>query len=171
MEVITNIRTVASLGTENLFNSKYESILFEYFNQAKRGGHFQGFSLGIARSMMFVAYGAALFYGGTLVINEGLEYSKVIKYCRNLIVKEIFRLHKLCLRVAQILISGAWSMGAAIAFTPNFLKAIGASKKIVQLLNRKPLIRNAENCYQFIWVITKLLRSNSLFVHFLGEWW
>lgn len=42
-------------------------------------------------------------------------------------------------------------MGAAIAYTPNFQKGIYSCKKIMNLINRTPIIRNPERISELIW--------------------
>lgn len=70
---------MASLGCEKTFQDMYYTKLEEHFQKAKNGGHFQGFSLGMARGMMFFTYGISLFYGGTLVLYDGVDYSDIFK--------------------------------------------------------------------------------------------
>lgn len=41
--------------------------------------HARALVLGLARSLFFFAYSACLYYGGTLVRNEGLDYAVVFK--------------------------------------------------------------------------------------------
>lgn len=80
MEAISNIRTVASLGCEETFMNMYHNKLEEHFQKSKNGGHFTGFSLGMARGLMFFTYGIAFFYGGTLVLYQSVDYGDIFKY-------------------------------------------------------------------------------------------
>lgn len=77
MEAINGIRTVASLGCENVFHDLYMQELIPYQRTASRNTHFRGIIYGMARSLMFFAYSAALYYGATLVKNENVEYRRV----------------------------------------------------------------------------------------------
>lgn len=43
-------------------------------------------------------------------------------------------------RVSEALIFGAWMMGQALAFAPNFSAAVSAAGRVLALLRRKPLV-------------------------------
>ena len=79
VEVVSNIRTVVSLGKEPMFHKQYMALLEPSVAVAKRNTHYRGFVYGIARSLMFFAFAACMFYGGYLVANEGLFYGDVFK--------------------------------------------------------------------------------------------
>lgn len=64
--------------------------------------------------------------------------------------------------MSETLITGAWSMGTAIAYTPNFQKGILSAKKIIQLINRVPLIRNPDFIRELIWVINYVNHVNKI---------
>lgn len=74
---MSNIRTVASLGCEQIFESLYVEQLLPHHKLAKRNTHIKAIVLAIARSIIFYAYAACIFYGGILVINDGMPISKV----------------------------------------------------------------------------------------------
>ena len=46
---------------------------------SKRNTHFRGIVYGIARSIMFFAYSTAMYYGGTLIVDEGVGFEDVFK--------------------------------------------------------------------------------------------
>uniref|UniRef100_W8B7Y6 ABC-type xenobiotic transporter n=1 Tax=Ceratitis capitata TaxID=7213 RepID=W8B7Y6_CERCA len=121
VEVVSNIRTVASLGREEMFYNQYMDMLNPAIAQAKRNTHFRGFIYGLARSLMFFAYAACMYYGGWCVVNRGMQFGNVFK-------------------VSQALIMGTTSIANALAFAPNFQKGITAAKKIFSLLSREPKI-------------------------------
>lgn len=45
--------------------------------RAKNNTHIRGVTYGLARSIMFFAYGACMMYGGQLVAREGLDIATV----------------------------------------------------------------------------------------------
>ncbi|CAH1955053.1 unnamed protein product [Acanthoscelides obtectus] len=126
VEGVTNIRTVASLCLENTFHQIYVSELLPYYHRAARTIHWRGFVYGMARTLMYFAYAACMYYGGHLITKK-LPYERVFK-------------------VSQALIMGTVSIANSLAFTPNFTKGIKAAKNVKRFLNRVPLIRNQPNC-------------------------
>ncbi|XP_055373170.1 ATP-dependent translocase ABCB1 [Condylostylus longicornis] len=123
IEVVSSVRTVVSLGREQMFYSQYVALLEPAVTSAKKMTHFRGFVYGLARSLMFFAFAACMFYGGHLVAYENLEYGKVFK-------------------VSQALIMGSVSVANALAFAPNFQKGLTAAGHIFALLRREPKIQD-----------------------------
>ncbi|XP_046390850.1 ATP-dependent translocase ABCB1-like [Ischnura elegans] len=121
VEAIGNIRTVAGLCAEPKFVTLYVKELDEPHRLALRNTHFRGIVFGIARGIVFFAYATSMYYGGQLVANEGLEFSRVFK-------------------VSQSLIMGTFSVANAMAFAPNFERGLIAAERVFKLLARKPLI-------------------------------
>lgn len=80
VEVVSNVRTVVSLGREKMFHDQYMELLTPSVEKAKRNTHFRGVVYGLAESVMYFAYAACMFYGGQLVVNTGLPYGDVFKY-------------------------------------------------------------------------------------------
>lgn len=79
VEVVSNVRTVVSLGRENMFHTQYVDLLEPSVKLAKRNTHYRGAVYGLARSIMFFAYATCMYYGGQLVVNTGLFYGDVFK--------------------------------------------------------------------------------------------
>lgn len=79
MEAVSNIRTVVSLGCEKTFHVTYIGSLLPHLKRAKRNTHVRALVLGLARSLMFFAYSACMYYGGILIRDEGLAYADVFK--------------------------------------------------------------------------------------------
>lgn len=79
VEVVSNVRTVISLGRETMFHSQYVDLLEPSVTQAKKNTHFRGVVYGLAESVMYFAYATCMFYGGQLVVNTGLPYGDVFK--------------------------------------------------------------------------------------------
>ncbi|KAJ9585114.1 hypothetical protein L9F63_020544, partial [Diploptera punctata] len=134
VEAVGNIRTVASLGREKGFHEQYMSELRPAHNLSKRNTHFRAIVYGLARSIMFFAYATAMYYGGQLIVEEGVPFENVFK-------------------VAQALIMGTVSVANAMAFAPNFQKGKDAAGRIFHLLERKPQIYDPPNARNEKWII------------------
>ncbi|KAK9700678.1 ABC transporter [Popillia japonica] len=123
VDAISNIRTVAALGSEKLFHQLYIIELMPHHKKTLRNTHFRALVFGFARSIMFFAFAACMYYGAILITTENMPYENVFK-------------------VSQALIMGTASIASALAFAPNFQKGIAAAGKVFQLLNRQPLVRD-----------------------------
>ncbi|XP_017866163.1 PREDICTED: multidrug resistance protein 1A [Drosophila arizonae] len=123
-EVVSNIRTVVSLAREDMFHRTYIELLTPAVVKSKRNTHYRGLVYGLARSMMFFAYAACMYYGAWCVVNRGLQMGNVFK-------------------VSQALIMGTASIASALAFAPNMQKGITAAQSILKFLERKPLIADS----------------------------
>ncbi|XP_064542584.1 ATP-dependent translocase ABCB1-like [Drosophila montana] len=124
VEVVSNIRTVVSLGREDMFHRTYIEMLAPAVEKSKKNTHYRGIVYGLARSMMFFSYAACMSYGGWCVVNRGLPFGDVFK-------------------VSQALIMGTASIANALAFAPNMQKGISAAETILKFLERKPLIADS----------------------------
>lgn len=78
VEAVGNVRTVVSLGCEEIFYQEYITALTPHHKRTLRNSHFRALVLGLARSLMFFAYSACMYYGGYL-IRDGLPYQDVFK--------------------------------------------------------------------------------------------
>lgn len=56
-------------------------------------------------------------------------------------------------RVSECVIVGSWSIGTAVAFSPNFQKGVAAASDTFALLHRIPKIRNYPNAITTQWVL------------------
>ncbi|XP_049818455.1 ATP-dependent translocase ABCB1-like isoform X2 [Aethina tumida] len=137
VEAIGNIRTVVSLGCEKVFYNIYVKELHPYQVKSKRKSHFRGLVLGLARSLMLFAYAAGITYGAQLIVRREQEYGTVFK-------------------VAEAVITGSWSIGNALSFSPNFQQGLNAAGRIFSLLERIPLIRNMNLASSKIWEKTNI---------------
>ncbi|XP_068902276.1 multidrug resistance protein 2-like [Tenebrio molitor] len=124
VEAIGNIRTIASLGCEQVFYENYVTQLTPYVKNVKKQMHFRSVVMGVARSVMLFAYAVGIGYGANLMINSNLDYGVVFK-------------------VSETVIVGSWSIGAAFSFSPNFQKGLIAAGRIFALLRRVPEVKNA----------------------------
>ncbi|KAL5288061.1 pgp-2.2 family protein [Megaselia abdita] len=123
VEVVSNVRTVVSLGRETMFHTQYVELLAPSITQAKKNTHYRGVVYGLAESVMYFAYATCMFYGGQLVVNTGLPYGDVFK-------------------VSQALIMGTMSIANTLAFAPNFQKGVQAAKYMFALFNRQPRVQD-----------------------------
>lgn len=79
VDAVGNIRTVASLGCEETFYNLYTTELVPYYKKSTQSAHIRGILLGLSRSLVNFSYVIALYYGGTLIVNEKLDYAVVFK--------------------------------------------------------------------------------------------
>lgn len=85
VEVVSNVRTVASLHAETSFLQRYCVALAESQRASRKKMRFRGAVFAMGQSAPFLAYAFSLYYGGYLVAHEGLPYQDVIKYGHNYI--------------------------------------------------------------------------------------
>ncbi|XP_031765976.2 ATP-dependent translocase ABCB1-like isoform X2 [Galleria mellonella] len=121
LDAISNVRTVASLGKERMFLNCYSILLLPGLQIAKRASHWRGLVFGLSRGLMNFTNAIALYYGGTLIVNEHIDYAIVMK-------------------AAQAILISASTAAQAFAFAPNFHKGIKAAGRVVVLLNLKSKI-------------------------------
>ena len=79
VEAVGNIRTVAGLGREKTFHQQYMLELHPAHEKAQRNTHVRGVVFGLARSIMFFAYATAMYYGGQLVVQDGVPFEDILK--------------------------------------------------------------------------------------------
>ncbi|KAL3285401.1 hypothetical protein HHI36_019505 [Cryptolaemus montrouzieri] len=144
VEAIGNIRTVVSLGCEKIFLTQYTDELLPYIVSAKRKSHSRSFIMGLAKSLMFVAYAIGLFYGCKLIIDENINYGIIFK-------------------VAEIAIAGSWAIGNTFAFAPNFKNGLEAATRMFAFLKRSPEIQNVSNASKDRWEMGNIQCSS---IHF-----
>jgi len=70
---------VAGLGREKTFHQQYMSELLPAFNQSQVNTHLRAAVFGLARSIMFFAYATAMYYGGRLIVEEGVHFEDILK--------------------------------------------------------------------------------------------
>ncbi|XP_015524858.1 ATP-dependent translocase ABCB1 [Neodiprion lecontei] len=143
VEAVSNIRTVAGLGREETFQIAYADAMRPSFELGKKNTHVRAIVFALARSILYFAYAVVMWYGGTLITNEGLNYAVVFK-------------------VAQALIMGTVMVANALAFAPNYQKGLIAAGKIFALINRKPAIVDPKNPNEEKWNITGEVNYNSV---------
>ncbi|XP_049809966.1 ATP-dependent translocase ABCB1-like isoform X1 [Schistocerca nitens] len=132
VEAVSNIRTVAGLGRERLFHGKYLAELQPALRRAKRNTHVRAAVFSLARSIGTFTYAACMYYGGVLILSDGLPYEDVFK-------------------VVESLILGSMMIAGALSFAPNFRKGLTAASKIVYLVNRQPKIADPDGASHDGW--------------------
>ncbi|XP_021208843.2 multidrug resistance protein homolog 49 isoform X1 [Bombyx mori] len=122
-EAITNIRTVSAFCGEEGALRRYEEAGGAAQRTARRSLRWRGAVFSFGQTAPVAGYALALWYGGVLVANRELHYKSVIK-------------------VSEALVFGAWMMGQALAFAPNFGAAMSAAGRVMTLLQRRALVED-----------------------------
>ncbi|KAI5635208.1 ABC transporter transmembrane region domain-containing protein [Phthorimaea operculella] len=118
VEAVANVRTVASLGREQQFLEEYALLLTPALQLARRAAHIRAIVFGLSRGLFNFVYAAAMYYGTTLIVSEGISYDVIFKS-------------------AQALLMATSSASNAFAFGPNFQKGTRAAGRVIVLLNRQ----------------------------------
>ncbi|KRT85664.1 AAA protein [Oryctes borbonicus] len=146
VEAVANVRTVVAMGCEEVFYTMYTGEMVPHYKKGRTSAHFRGVILGLSRSLIYFAYGIAFFYGGHLVVSDGLD------------VRRVFQ-------VSEALISAAMSIGSVMAFAPNFQKAIIAANKMFIMVNRIPEIRDGPNSTHTGWSTGDITYESIRFIY------
>lgn len=120
-EAIANIKTVCAFCGEGEVLRRYHEAFLAGRGAAQKSLRYRGMVFSFGQTAPVAGYALSLWYGGVLVANQEIPYKSVIK-------------------VSEALIFGAWMMGQALAFAPNFGAAISAAGRVMTLLNRKSKI-------------------------------
>ncbi|CAK1542634.1 unnamed protein product [Leptosia nina] len=122
-EAITNIRTVSAFcGEEGVLN-RYREAGASAHQAARNSMRWRGVVFSFGQTAPVAGYALSLWYGGVLVANKEVPYKDVIK-------------------VSEALVFGAWMMGQALAFAPNFGAAVLAAGRVMTLLERRTAIES-----------------------------
>ena len=73
------IRTVASLGKEDFFMTRYRNLLTGPTKQSVKSAHFYGLLFGFSMGVMFFSNAACFRFGGYLAAEDGLQISDIMK--------------------------------------------------------------------------------------------
>uniref|UniRef100_A0A8C4WTX7 Uncharacterized protein n=1 Tax=Gopherus evgoodei TaxID=1825980 RepID=A0A8C4WTX7_9SAUR len=122
-EVIENIRTVASLTSEDTFYERYNASLNSPYRDSLTKAPLYGLIYGIAQCANYFLDAAIFRFGTWLIANYEL--------------KDV-----LCLvfRAFLSILFGAMNVGQSTSLAPDFGKAKVSAQRIFQLLDRKPLV-------------------------------
>ncbi|KAH8236955.1 hypothetical protein KR038_001099 [Drosophila bunnanda] len=114
VEAITHIRTVNGLGLERKVLDQYIEQIDRVDSACRRKVRFRGVVFALGQAAPFLAYGISMYYGGTLVADDKMDYEDIIK-------------------VAEALIFGSWMLGQALAYAPNVNDAILSAGRLMEL--------------------------------------
>lgn len=79
MEAINGIKTVASLGCEDVFYENYVEQLKPEYKKILLKTYFRAFVLGITKTVGLFSLPICIYYGTTLMVKEGLGYGDIFK--------------------------------------------------------------------------------------------
>ncbi|XP_013148516.1 PREDICTED: multidrug resistance protein homolog 49-like [Papilio polytes] len=117
-EAISNIRTISAFCGEEGVITRYKEAGLVASGRERRSMRWRGAVFSFGQTAPVAGYALSLWYGGVLVANKEVHYKSVIK-------------------VSEALIFGAWMMGQALAFAPNFGAAMLAAGRVMTLLARQ----------------------------------
>ncbi|KAK6835350.1 hypothetical protein RU639_002252 [Aspergillus parasiticus] len=120
-EAVSAIRTVASLTMETRVLQHYDTIIFSKSRESIHSIFQASAFYALSQSITFLCAALAFWYGGTLLSKH--EYTVV----------QFF----ICF---SALISGAQTAGVIFSYAPGMSKAMGASRDLRTLFNRRPTI-------------------------------
>ncbi|XP_049777245.1 ATP-dependent translocase ABCB1-like [Schistocerca cancellata] len=132
VEAVGSIRTVAGLCRERQFHAKYMLELEPAIRLAKRNTYVRAAVFSLARSLGTFVYAICIYYGGFLIVSDGVPYQDVFK-------------------VTEALFFGTYMVATALSFAPNFRKGLNAASKIFYLLNRQPKVVDPINALDKEW--------------------
>ncbi|XP_044860298.1 ATP-dependent translocase ABCB1-like [Mauremys mutica] len=121
VEAVENIRTVASLTSEDAFYEKYNASLNGPYRDSLTKAPLYGLTYGIALSAIYFLEAAIFRFGGWLIANCYTNFENVF------------------IAFFSVLY-GVLNVGLSTSLAPNFGKAKVSAQRIFQLLDRKPLI-------------------------------
>ncbi|GCB71343.1 hypothetical protein scyTo_0001535 [Scyliorhinus torazame] len=120
-EAVENIRTIASLTREDAFYERYLEHVDKPYRTSVSKAPFYGFSYGLAQSISFFVNAAIFRFGAWLIVNCFMVFEDVFL-------------------VFAVIVFAAMNIGQTSSFVPDYTKAKNSAQKIMQLLQRKPLI-------------------------------
>eukprot|EP01120_Amphizonella_sp_Union-15-10_P014917 TRINITY_DN7461_c0_g1_i1.p1 TRINITY_DN7461_c0_g1~~TRINITY_DN7461_c0_g1_i1.p1 ORF type:complete len:644 (+),score=127.81 TRINITY_DN7461_c0_g1_i1:64-1995(+) len=121
-ESLSNIRTVRAFSAESFENKSYSEKVDHSFNLGKKRAVAMGLFQGGATAAANLAITGVLWYGGYLVIHNELGTGTLTSFI-------------------LYTINVGFAFGALSGLYVEFMKAIGASERVFDLLYRKPLVR------------------------------
>lgn len=121
-EAFGNIRTVRALSSEPFETECFNRHSNESYELSKRLGLAFGGFAGLGALFANLAIGGVLWYGGVLVINGELTVGDL----------SAFLLYTLTVAIGIGTITAVWG---------DFMKAIGSSHRIFQIMDRVPIVR------------------------------
>ncbi|XP_067865118.1 ATP-dependent translocase ABCB1-like isoform X3 [Heterodontus francisci] len=120
-EAVENIRTVASLTREDTFYKRYMEHVDKPYRTSLSKAPFYGFSYGLAQCVGIFVNAAVFRFGAWLIVNCFMVFEDVFL-------------------VFVVIVSASMKIGQTSSFAPDYTKAKVSAQKIMQLLQRKPLV-------------------------------
>ncbi|KAK9164538.1 hypothetical protein Syun_005440 [Stephania yunnanensis] len=120
-EAITNIRTVAAFGSEDLITDRFVIELNHPNKQAVLYGHISGFGFGILQCFTFWSYALGLWYASLLIKQHDSSVEDILK-------------------TFLVLIFTANAVAEALSVAPDIVKGSHALGSIFGILERKSAI-------------------------------
>ncbi len=124
-ETISGIRTVRSFARERAEVERYSAAVEEAFSLARQRARFAAIFRGAAGFFSYAAIAAVLWYGGLMLSEGQMTMGELTS----------FLLYTLTV---------AFSLGALSSLWEDFAKAIGASQRVFELLDRIPSINSGD---------------------------
>eukprot|EP01119_Soliformovum_irregulare_P011065 TRINITY_DN2746_c0_g1_i5.p1 TRINITY_DN2746_c0_g1~~TRINITY_DN2746_c0_g1_i5.p1 ORF type:complete len:568 (+),score=139.29 TRINITY_DN2746_c0_g1_i5:47-1750(+) len=120
-EALTNVRTVRNFSQEQYEINNYSNSVNVTFQLAKKRAVLYGVMLAITGFIANIAIGAVLWYGGSMVISRTFSPGDLTSF----IIYSI---------------GVAASIGTLSSLYTDFMKALGSSERVFELLDRKPKV-------------------------------
>ncbi|KAJ2954416.1 hypothetical protein O0L34_g2683 [Tuta absoluta] len=124
-EAIVSIRTVQSLGVEEVFLKKFDEELDIACAAVAKKTRWRGLVLGMGLYVPFLSYISATVYGASLVAAEEVTYRVVML-------------------VNEALLYGAYMLGQSLVYAPSFNSARDCGARVLALINREPKIKTQD---------------------------
>ncbi|CAB3235155.1 unnamed protein product [Arctia plantaginis] len=125
-EAVVSIKTVQSLGIEEVFLRKFEQSLHEGCSAILPKLRWRGLVLGMGIYMSFLSPCCANAYGAARIATGSLDYKVVIL-------------------VTEALIFGAYILGQTLVYAPSMTNAKRSAARIVSVIKREPVVKT-ESC-------------------------
>jgi len=84
VEAVGSIKTVVSLGCEDIFYNLYINELVPHIKICLKNSHGRALILGFSRAILFFAFSTCMYYGGFLMVDDRIHYGDLFKYVINL---------------------------------------------------------------------------------------
>ncbi|MCA9489350.1 MAG: ATP-binding cassette domain-containing protein [Myxococcales bacterium] len=120
-ETIGGLRTVRSFAREGTEVARYEEAVQDSFRLAARRALLMGMFSGGAGFAGYAAIALVVWYGGTLVTRGAMSVGELTAF-------------------VMYTLTVAFSIGALSGLYADFMKAVGASSRVFDLLDRKPAL-------------------------------
>lgn len=124
-ETLAGIRTVRAFAAERAETARYGEAIQEAFSMARQRAKLGATFQGVAGFAAYAAIAAVLWVGGVLTVKGEMTFGALTS----------FLLYTLTV---------AFSIGALSGVYEDLMKAVGASERVFQLLDRKPEVVSGE---------------------------